>query len=86
MRFHGGSIMLLISMFLISCDKKETLSEVVERGLNVSSQQTMFLAEELENQEKKLPRTYENNELNHGFQVFSLECYGICMKMIQQKN
>ena len=52
MRFHGGSIMLLISMFLISCDKKETLSEVVERGLNVSSQQTMFLAEELENQEK----------------------------------
>ena len=63
MRFHGGSIMLLISMFLISCDKKETLSEVVERGLNVSSQQTMFLAEELENQEKKLPRTYENNEL-----------------------
>lgn len=48
MRFHGGSIMLLISMFLISCDKKETLSEVVERGLNVSSQQTMFLAEELE--------------------------------------
>ena len=71
MRFHGGSIMLLISMFLISCDKKETLSEVVERGLNVSSQQTMFLAEELENQ---------------GFQVFSLECYGICMKMIQQKN
>ena len=21
-----------------------------------------------------------------GFQVFSLECYGICMKMIQQKN
>ena len=33
MRFHGGSIMLLISMFLISCDKKETLSEVVERGL-----------------------------------------------------
>ena len=52
MRFHGGSIMLLISMFLISCDKKETLSEVVERGLNVSSQQTMFLAEELENQER----------------------------------
>ena len=63
MRFYGGSIMLLISMFLISCDKKETLSEVVERGLKVSSQQAMFLAEELENQEKKLPRTYENNEL-----------------------
>ena len=63
MRFYGGSIMLLISMFLISCDKKETLSEVVQRGLKVSSQQAMFLAEELENQEKKLPRTYENNEL-----------------------
>lgn len=76
---------------LISCDKKETLSEVVERGLKVSSQQAMFLAEELENQEKKLPRTYENNELKtvdykSWVSGFFLECYGICMKTIQQKN
>lgn len=63
MRVLWMGVILLVSILWVSCDKKEALSEVVERGLNVSRQQAMFLAKELENQEGKLPRTYENNEL-----------------------
>lgn len=48
------NIALCMGVAFSACDKKETLSEVVERGLNVSSQQTMFLAEELENQKMYL--------------------------------
>ena len=48
------NIALCMGVAFSACDKKETLSEVVERGLNVSSQQTMFLAEELENQKMKI--------------------------------
>ena len=49
------------------------------------------LAEELEIQERNYLERNENNELKTvGYKSwvsgFSLECYGICMKMIQQKN
>ena len=37
--------------------------EVIERGLEVSKRQAVFLAKEVENQEGRLPRTYEGGEL-----------------------
>ena len=59
--------------------------EVIERGLEVSKRQAVFLAKEVENQEGRLPRTYEGGDrkhliTGHGFPAFSRECYGICMK------
>ena len=39
------------------------MAEVIERGLEVSKRQAVFLAKEVENQKGRLPRTYEGGEL-----------------------
>ena len=46
-------------LFLVSCETREPMAEVIERGLEVSKRQAVFLAKEVENQEGRLPRTYE---------------------------
>ena len=50
-------------LFLVSCETREPMVEVIERGLEVSKRQAVFLAKEVENQEGRLPRTYEGGEL-----------------------
>lgn len=49
----------------LSCsnDKKEPLPEVIERGLSVATEQSLFLAKEVLDKEGQLPRTYEDGEL-----------------------
>ena len=55
---------LMIGGFLFAaCRQEEPISKVIERGLAVSTQQATLLARELENQEDRLPRTYEKDEL-----------------------
>ena len=49
-------------LFLVSCETREPMAEVIERGLEVSKRQAVFLAKEVENQEGRLPRTYEGGE------------------------
>ena len=60
-------ILCIISMaiLLISCGnvKQEPLSEVIEYGLTVATEQTLFLAKEVSRREGQLPRTYEDNEI-----------------------
>lgn len=78
-------------LFLVSCETREPMVEVIERGLEVSKRQAVFLAKEVENQKGRLPRTYEGGELKHpitghGFPVFSRECYGICMRIRLRMN
>ena len=46
-------------LFLVSCETREPMAEVIERGLEVSKRQAVFLAKEVENQKGRLPRTYE---------------------------
>ena len=50
-------------LFLVSCETREPMAEVIERGLEVSKRQAVFLAKEVENQKGRLPRTYEGGEL-----------------------
>ncbi len=50
-------------LFLVSCETRESMAEVIERGLEVSKRQAVFLAKEVENQKGRLPRTYEGGEL-----------------------
>lgn len=56
-------LVIIPGLLFISCDKKEPLSKVVQRGLDISTRQSIYLAGELENQMEILPRTYANNEL-----------------------
>lgn len=56
-------LVVVTSLFFVSCETKEPLSKVIERGLDVSSKQAILLAREAESQEGKLPRTYEKGEL-----------------------
>ena len=37
-------------LFLVSCETREPMAEVIERGLEVSKRQAVFLAKEVENQ------------------------------------
>ena len=41
-------------LFLVSCETREPMVEVIERGLEVSKRQAVFLAKEVENQEGRL--------------------------------
>ena len=50
-------------LFLVSCETREPMAEVIARGLEVSKRQAVFLAKEVENQKGRLPRTYEGGEL-----------------------
>ena len=50
-------------MSCLSCNKKETISEVIQRGLSVATQQPLLLAKDLEKQEGALPRTFEDGVL-----------------------
>ena len=59
-------------LFLVSCETREPMAEVIERGLEVSKRQAVFLAKEVENQK--------------GFPAFSRECYGICMRIRLRMN
>ena len=43
-------------LFLVSCETREPMAEVIERGLEVSKRQAVFLAKEVENQKGRLPR------------------------------
>lgn len=67
------------------------MAEVIERGLEVSKRQAVFLAKEVENQKGRLPRTYEGGELKTSdyrawISGFSRECYGICMRIRLRMN
>lgn len=78
-------------LFLVSCETREPMVEVIERGLEVSKRQAVFLAKEVENQEGRLPRTYEGGELKTSdyrawISGFSRECYGICMRIRLRMN
>ncbi|MDR1162182.1 MAG: glycoside hydrolase family 88 protein [Tannerellaceae bacterium] len=46
-----------IGLFFISCDKQEPMGDVIERGLQTATQQALLMAQELESQEGKLPKT-----------------------------
>lgn len=41
-------------LFLVSCETREPMVEVIERGLEVSKRQAVFLAKEVENQYRYL--------------------------------
>ena len=53
----------LLCLPMFSCQQEEPIESVIERGLDVAEKQTLFMAEQLEGMEGKLPRTYENGEL-----------------------
>lgn len=51
------------TIFYCSCNQEEALSKVIDRGLTAAGEQSLLLAEALENREGALPKTYENGEL-----------------------
>ena len=57
--------LLAAGLLLSSCqtEKPEPLSEVIERGFQRATEQTFLLAKAVENQEGRLPRTFENGEV-----------------------
>lgn len=54
---------ILTGLLFAPNKQEEPLSGVIERGLNVSRQQTLLLAKEMEAKENRLPKTYENGVL-----------------------
>lgn len=54
---------ILTGLLFAPNKQEEPLSGVIERGLNVSRQQTLLLAKEMEAKENRLPKTYENGML-----------------------
>ena len=53
-------------LFLVSCETREPMVEVIERGLEVSKRQAVFLAKEVENQEGRLrPRKADRKRLEN---------------------
>ena len=51
---------ILTGLLFAPNKQEEPLSGVIERGLNVSRQQTLLLDKEMEAKENRLPKTYEN--------------------------
>ncbi|MBE6287995.1 MAG: glucuronyl hydrolase [Mediterranea massiliensis] len=55
---------LLMMACMNSCaPAEEPMEQLIERGLQTSTSQALLLAQALEEQENRLPRTYENGEL-----------------------
>ena len=50
------------SLLLVSCNKEESISKVVERGLSVSTTQSLLMAQKLESEPGVLPRTFDKGE------------------------
>lgn len=59
------SAFFVAAILLSACqsDTQEPLSEVIERGLRVSTEQAILMSKELEDQEGKLPKTVKNGAL-----------------------
>lgn len=59
MKTNFSAFFLIASIALFSCQStnEEALSAVIERGLQVSTEQAVLMAAELENQEGRLPKT-----------------------------
>lgn len=59
MRTYVYTIALLTSLLFASCqtNKQESLSDVIDRGLKVSTEQALLMAKTLEGQEGRLPKT-----------------------------
>ncbi|OAV73318.1 Unsaturated glucuronyl hydrolase [Bacteroidales bacterium Barb6] len=59
MKNYYLTLLLAAGYLLASCgqEKQEPLSDVIERGLNVSATQALLMAKELEGQEGRLPKT-----------------------------
>ncbi len=55
--------LFLSSFFFVHDNKEETLTETVERGLQVSTEQSYILAKQLKDSENLLPRTFEGGKL-----------------------
>ncbi len=51
------------SLCALNTDSNEPISTVINRGLDVSTRQSILLAEKLENEEGRLPRSFENDKL-----------------------
>ena len=57
MKKHISFVFLITGLFITGCNKQEPMSAVIERGLQTATQQAVLMAQELENQEGKLPKT-----------------------------
>lgn len=60
---HLITALLCGSMAFFSTSCRESLEEVVDRGLDVAGRQSVLLAQELELQQDRLPRTFEDGEV-----------------------
>ena len=58
-------IMLLLALFPVAAgaQSEETMSQVIERGLQRAASQSLLMANSLKDRQGLLPRTYENGEL-----------------------
>lgn len=57
------SSLAVAAMTLVSCTHQETINEMIERGLATSKEQSLIMAKNLENQNDKLPKTFENGQI-----------------------
>jgi len=59
MKNHLLTLFSIVSILFSACQgtKEEPLSDVIERGLDVSTKQALLMANELENQEGRLPKS-----------------------------
>lgn len=59
MKKNWITLLLLSGLLVTSCqtDKRESLSDMIDRGLSVATEQALLMAEKLENEEGKLPKT-----------------------------
>lgn len=68
-------LVLAGTLLLSSCgnvEREEPLAEVIDRGLNVSTEQALLMAKSLEQKEGRLPKTIKDDELE------TSDCYWWC--------
>ncbi len=61
MRKAAFILVPIVCFLLIGCNNEEPLSSVIERGLKRSTEQSLLMAKELENQEGRLPKTIKKD-------------------------
>ncbi len=57
MNKHALFFLTALCIALAGCNNQEPMSSVIERGLNVATEQAILMAKELENQEGRFPKT-----------------------------
>lgn len=56
-------LVALLAFISFSCDNKESIRDVIDRGLDRAASQSLILAKKVLDKEGKLPRTFEGDEV-----------------------